>query len=496
MANISGILEKIRKAIYGQEVRGSLADGLEVVNNETIAATNLSKTTKERQDLLDSKFNEQIKNMTLQDPSSAEIVAMRTNINGITHQTAGKRVDELESHLEDIKNIKTKTLGDKKCVVSFIFDDGRQSVFDKGLSLFKSNGLTASIALITQTLENQVGLSMTPNNILDMYNGGWSFLNHGYASTKLTSDIALDVATREIETSKKIANKYGIKLDGYVPSYGVIDEKFIDIVKKNYKFAFCNYESGTIDYNKDIFNLNRYSIENKNIATVKAKIDEAKNNNKYLALYLHDIIDSGDYCNTVANLQLIIDYCKSNNIEIMNVTEAMDYYFNIKSYNEIIPTYKKQLDLINESLELQWSYSTSGGATTKVKYEYLLQPITKVYWESYSLHNHRYTYFKDVPVSTPNKNLYCSIEVPIIFNGNRMECDLRVEIMNSGVSNGVINSTTLIASEDNKKSFLKTNFVILANTTMDNIRIRIMPKTTLAGNVADVIIYTPILNMY
>lgn len=101
MANISSILRKIREAIYGQEVRGSLADGLEAVNNETIAATNLSKQTKERQDLLDSKFDEQIKNMTLQDPSSAEIVAMRTNLNGITHQTAGKRVDELESSLED-----------------------------------------------------------------------------------------------------------------------------------------------------------------------------------------------------------------------------------------------------------------------------------------------------------------------------------------------------------------------------------------------------------
>ena len=35
MANISGILEKIRKAIYGKEVRGSLADGLEAINNET-----------------------------------------------------------------------------------------------------------------------------------------------------------------------------------------------------------------------------------------------------------------------------------------------------------------------------------------------------------------------------------------------------------------------------------------------------------------------------
>ena len=53
MANISSILRKIREAIYGQEVRGSLADGLEAVNNETIAATNLSNQTKERQNTLE-----------------------------------------------------------------------------------------------------------------------------------------------------------------------------------------------------------------------------------------------------------------------------------------------------------------------------------------------------------------------------------------------------------------------------------------------------------
>ena len=97
MANISSILKNIKEAIYGQEVRGSLADGLEAVNNETIAATNLSKTTKERQDLLDIKFDEQIKNMTLADPSSAEIVAMRTDQNGKTYKTAGDRIDGLGS---------------------------------------------------------------------------------------------------------------------------------------------------------------------------------------------------------------------------------------------------------------------------------------------------------------------------------------------------------------------------------------------------------------
>lgn len=104
MANISSILRKIREAIYGQEVRGSLADGLEAVNNETIAATNLSNQTKERQNTLEVKFDEQIKNMTLEDPSSAEIVDARVKEDGTSFATIGKRLNGIDSSLEEKVN--------------------------------------------------------------------------------------------------------------------------------------------------------------------------------------------------------------------------------------------------------------------------------------------------------------------------------------------------------------------------------------------------------
>lgn len=105
MANISSILRKIREAIYGQEVRGSLADGLEAVNNETIAATNLSNQTKERQNTLEVKFDEQIKNMTLQDPSSAEIVDARVKEDGTAFETLGKRINSIDLSLGEKSNI-------------------------------------------------------------------------------------------------------------------------------------------------------------------------------------------------------------------------------------------------------------------------------------------------------------------------------------------------------------------------------------------------------
>ncbi|MCO7125623.1 hypothetical protein NIE88_07545 [Sporolactobacillus shoreicorticis] len=94
MANIKDFLNKIRTAVYGREVRGSLADGLEAINNEAEAATTRTEQTEQRQDTLEKKFNDEIANMTIDDPSSAEIVAARTNTKtGDSHSTIGERID-------------------------------------------------------------------------------------------------------------------------------------------------------------------------------------------------------------------------------------------------------------------------------------------------------------------------------------------------------------------------------------------------------------------
>lgn len=95
MANIKDKINNIRKSIFGKDVRGSLADGLEVVNKEV-------ENTTGRQDYLDKKYNEQIKNMTLESPSDAEIVDMRVDKHsGKTYEKAGDRLDEFSSQMAE-----------------------------------------------------------------------------------------------------------------------------------------------------------------------------------------------------------------------------------------------------------------------------------------------------------------------------------------------------------------------------------------------------------
>lgn len=90
MANISGILEKIRKAIYGKEVRGSLADGLEAINNET-------ENTTVRQKKLETTFNDLIINAG---NSNAEIVDARGGETKLKD-----RLDKFDEKLGEKSNI-------------------------------------------------------------------------------------------------------------------------------------------------------------------------------------------------------------------------------------------------------------------------------------------------------------------------------------------------------------------------------------------------------
>lgn len=103
MAIISDKLNKILSAVFGKDVRQALHDGLDAINKET-------ESTTSRQDYLDRKYDEQIKNMTLQDPSSAEIVDMRVAANGTTFEKAGDRLNYFDEQLVYIENEKADNL--------------------------------------------------------------------------------------------------------------------------------------------------------------------------------------------------------------------------------------------------------------------------------------------------------------------------------------------------------------------------------------------------
>ncbi|HFK1791379.1 TPA: glycosyl hydrolase family 28-related protein [Bacillus pacificus] len=103
MANISDFLKKIKSAVYGIEVRGSIHDGIDAINKETEVATRLSNETKQKQEHLEIRWDTVISGTT----SGAEVIDIRVDTNGFVHTNAKSRVDsDYEKNATQIEILK------------------------------------------------------------------------------------------------------------------------------------------------------------------------------------------------------------------------------------------------------------------------------------------------------------------------------------------------------------------------------------------------------
>ena len=134
MANLQEEINKLRNATYGEEVRSSLISSIEAVNGESTNANTVAKDVNSRQAVLEKKFNEQIKNITLTNPSSAEIVAMRTSPDGSSYKTAGERLDNVERNVSSITIKYDSTITDYSQVLIAAMSnaEGKTFVFEPG----------------------------------------------------------------------------------------------------------------------------------------------------------------------------------------------------------------------------------------------------------------------------------------------------------------------------------------------------------------------------
>lgn len=107
MANINTELEQIRKAVYGREVRGSIANAIELINKEQI-------NTSTAQTNLDGKFNQLIINAG---NSNAEVVASRVKADGTQFDTLGKRLDKGDELHNTLNNEVVGARTDSKNIV-------------------------------------------------------------------------------------------------------------------------------------------------------------------------------------------------------------------------------------------------------------------------------------------------------------------------------------------------------------------------------------------
>lgn len=215
MANISGYLENILKAIFGKDVRQSIHDGIQAINNEVVENTTLTSNTAVRQNLLEQKYDEQIENIASGEYQNAEIVDARAG-----QTTLGNLLKKKMYYFENVATMKsclTLIPGDVVQTLGYYeANDGGEGLYkikETSVNYYEtlSNGLVAEL---------EIGNSVTPemfgahgNGISDdstAFNNLFNYLKN----RKVNIGVRFDNYIPEI----KVLNKYLLSNPVEIPS--------------------------------------------------------------------------------------------------------------------------------------------------------------------------------------------------------------------------------------------------------------------------------------
>ena len=188
MANIAEDLKNIKSAILGRDVRASIHDGIDAINKDCTERLNRQddKLTKQdtiiennvaRQDSLERKYDEQIKNIASSEPQNAEIVDARNGFD-----TLGKTLKQKIYHfsnVEEMKNCVNLVEGDVVETLGYYEEnDGGGATYkirlkedadveDGGSIHFLSNALVAEL-IISNVFVSSKQIGAIENNYLDI----------------------------------------------------------------------------------------------------------------------------------------------------------------------------------------------------------------------------------------------------------------------------------------------------------------------------------------
>ena len=308
------IADKIRKAIFGGEVRDSIADGIEVVEQ------------------LREDYDNQVINAG---NSNAEIVDARGG--------QAKLKDRLDNFDEQLDTITHGVINYNKGIFTIIDDDGYSSFINRWKPICDSKGIKISIAINTDRVGN--GACMTLEQLKQLKSEGYDLLSHSANHPNMNTTLLEDLETdwkRSLQYMKDnnlgddLAIVYPVGLLDIATEQRVLDIK--SLTRRYYKYGIdANIGVGGNSLPVDSYEIKRrfFNPTTYNLSTIKSAIDNAKTNNEWLILLTHCGMDNQWSDETSPSIYSeIIDYVQSIGMPIMTFRQAESLVGNIISHGD------------------------------------------------------------------------------------------------------------------------------------------------------------------
>lgn len=353
MANINKELNQIKNAVYGREVRGSIHDGIEKINEETEKATELTADTKRRQESVEQQFDDLQNDYSNDSPSDAEIVAARTNAEtSENHSTIGRRMDaEYKKVTSQLAKTDHQTFNSNAInrwdnagpMITIHDDDGNRGFYTKVFEVAKEYNIPITSAIITNRAMGFPGDERPYNNryyhyteVMDMKESGLvEFVSHTHNHPLNMNDESRELLHEEFVDSRNFMKKWGMNHRVVVIPGGHINDKVIEEARQVYEYMttygglnkvvsppFSNYEIPRVNFDQDI-------------DSVKSYIDEAYEKNAWIILRTH-VDQAESYSNE--KFREIIEYAQSLDFKFVTTEEGIRHHSNILEIkrNEVI----------------------------------------------------------------------------------------------------------------------------------------------------------------
>jgi peptidoglycan/xylan/chitin deacetylase (PgdA/CDA1 family) len=213
-------------------------------------------------------------------------------------------------------------------IISFNFDDGFLSAFNKGIPIIEEAGFKTTHYIISRMV-GDVGY-MTRKDILQLQVKGHEIGAHTLTHANLPN-IPLEDAREEIFRSKKEIFDMGVaRIETFAYPNGNFNESVVDLVKQAGFSGARITNPGLNDKTIDPYKL-YYSGINSEVSfeAVKKVIDSVIAEKKWLIMVFHRVGESG-YENVSPDfLQKIVDHVKEKNVPVVTTTQGLSIMKNI-----------------------------------------------------------------------------------------------------------------------------------------------------------------------
>jgi len=208
-----------------------------------------------------------------------------------------------------------------KARVSITFDDGYASVYDNALPILSANGQKATVFVTTSYME-QPGC-LTWDQVRDLQNTySWEIGSHTVNHFELPL-LQKQEIFNEINDAKNTLTEQGLNVTSFATPFGAYNNEVLiqSIKTHNLHRGFWEREYlNTYPYERTVIATQSVDF-GVSVAQVKAWIDQAVSENKWLVLVFHEVLPEMDpdyiYTTTISDFSEISEYIKSSSIEVV-----------------------------------------------------------------------------------------------------------------------------------------------------------------------------------